>query len=46
MIKPLREDLPVRFVSIPTQIRMKELANRPQDQIDIEHLRMRMEDHE
>ena len=46
MIKPLRENLPVRFVSIPALIRMKELANRPQDQIDIEHLRMRMEDHE
>ena len=46
MVKPLRENLPVRFVSIPTLIRMKELANRPQDQIDIEHLRMRMEDHE
>ena len=46
MIKPLRENLPVRFVRIPALIRMKELANRPQDQIDIEHLRMRMEDHE
>ena len=46
MVKPLRDDLPVRFVSIPTLIRMKELVNRPQDQIDIEHLRMRMEDHE
>ncbi len=46
IIKPLRENLLVRFVSIPTLIRMKELANRPQDQIDIEHLRMRMDDHE
>ena len=33
MIKPLRENLPVRFVSIPALIRMKEAANRPQDQI-------------
>jgi len=29
----------VRFVSIPTLIRMKELAGRPQDRIDIEYLR-------
>lgn len=40
----VRDNLPVRFVSIPTLIRMKELANRPQDHIDIEHLRMRMND--
>ena len=46
VVKPLRDNLPVRFVSIPTLIRMKQLANRPQDQIDIEHLRMRMEDRE
>ena len=44
VVKPLRDNLPVRFVSIPTLIRMKELANRPQDHIDIEHLRMRMND--
>ena len=46
VVKPLRDNLPVRFVSIPTLIRMKQLANRPQDQIDIEHLRIRQEDHE
>ena len=46
LVKPLREGLPVRFVSIPTLIRMKELAGRPQDLIDIEHLHMRQLDHE
>lgn len=35
----------VRFVTIPTLIKMKQLANREQDRIDIEHLRMRLEDH-
>ena len=44
VVKPLRDDLAVRFVSIPTLIRMKELANRDQDRIDIEHLRMRLDD--
>jgi hypothetical protein len=29
----------VRFVSIPTLIKMKRLANRPKDRDDIEHLR-------
>jgi len=29
----------VRFVSIPSLIRMKEIAGRPQDKIDIEYLR-------
>lgn len=42
LIKPLHGDIPVRFVSIPTLIRMKEAADRPQDRIDIEHLRMRL----
>jgi hypothetical protein len=44
VVKPVRSDLPVRFVCIPTLIRMKQQANRPQDLVDIEHLRMRMED--
>jgi hypothetical protein len=44
LIKPLYETLEVRFVSIPTLIRMKEVANRAQDRIDIEHLRMRLTD--
>ena len=37
-------EIEVRFVSIPTLIRMKEVANRPQDRIDIEYLRKRLED--
>jgi hypothetical protein len=36
--------LDVRFVSIRTLIRMKELAGRPQDLIDIEYLRIRIDD--
>jgi hypothetical protein len=43
LVKPLREGLPVRFVTVPTLIRMKELAGRPQDLLDIEHLRMRLD---
>ena len=43
LIKPLGPTA-VRFVTIPTLIRMKEAAGRPQDRIDIEHLRMRLED--
>jgi hypothetical protein len=37
LVKPLGS-IDVRFVSIPTLIRMKELAGRPQDRIDIEYL--------
>lgn len=44
LIKPLYGTTIVRFVSIPTLIRMKEAAGRPQDRIDIEYLRMRLED--
>lgn len=44
LVKPLRGSIPVRFVSIPTLIRMKEAAGRPQDRIDIEHLRILLED--
>ena len=36
----------VRVVSIPTLIDMKEAAGRPEDKIDVEHLRMRLDDHE
>ncbi|MGH8631932.1 MAG: hypothetical protein ACREU7_14370 [Burkholderiales bacterium] len=43
LVKPLRR-IEVRFVTIPTLIRMKEAANRPQDRIDIEYLRKRLED--
>jgi hypothetical protein len=38
LVKPLG-NVPVRFVSIPTLIRMKETAGRPQDKIDVEYLR-------
>ena len=41
-----REALGYRPAIPVSLIRMKAIANRPQDQIDIEHLRMRMEDHE
>lgn len=44
LVKPLYGTNPVRFVSIPTLIAMKETANRDQDRIDIEHLRMRLQD--
>jgi hypothetical protein len=38
LVKPLGA-IPVRFVSIPSLIRMKEIAGRAQDKIDIEYLR-------
>jgi len=38
LVKPLGA-IAVRFVSIPTLIRMKEVAGRPQDRIDIDYLR-------
>ena len=38
LVKPLGS-IEVRFVSIPALIRMKEIAGRPQDKIDIEFLR-------
>jgi hypothetical protein len=44
LIKPLYGSIEVRFVSIPALITMKEAAGREQDRIDIEHLRMRLED--
>lgn len=43
LIKPLYGTAEVRFVSLSTLIRMKEAAGREQDKIDIEHLRMRLE---
>lgn len=36
--------LRVRFVSIPTLIAMKEVANRPHDRDDIEHLRLLLDE--
>ncbi len=44
LVKPLYGAIEVRFVSIPTLISMKEAAGRDQDRIDIEHLRMRLEE--
>lgn len=38
LVKPLGS-VAVRFVSIPSLIRMKEIAGRAQDKIDIEYLR-------
>lgn len=43
LVKPLYGTIDVRFVAIPALIRMKEAAGRPQDLIDIEHLRMRLD---
>jgi len=40
----LAPGLTVRFVSIPSLIAMKQLANRPRDLDDIEHLRLIMEE--
>ncbi len=40
LVKPLLDAGDVRFVSIPTLIRMKQEADRPQDRIDVEHLRL------
>ncbi|MDR4468792.1 MAG: hypothetical protein MRJ68_10915 [Nitrospira sp.] len=44
LIKPLYGTVEVRFVSIPTLIKMKEAAGREQDRIDIEHLRILLAD--
>ena len=38
LVKPLGS-VAVRFVSIPSLIRMKEIAGRPQEKIDIDYLR-------
>jgi hypothetical protein len=46
LIKPLYGRLEVRFVSIPTLIRMKESTGREQDRIDVERLRLRQDDNE
>jgi hypothetical protein len=41
LVTPLHDKLLIRFVSLPTLIRMKEVADRPQDRADIEQLRAR-----
>jgi len=43
LVKPLGT-IPVRVVSIRALIAMKEAAGRPQDRIDIDQLRLRLED--
>jgi hypothetical protein len=43
LMKPLGR-IVVRFVAISTLIEMKEAAGRPQDKVDVEHLRMRLQD--
>lgn len=43
LAKPLGR-IEVRFVTIATLIRMKEAAGRPQDRIDIEYLKRRLQD--
>lgn len=43
LVKPLGP-VAVRFVTAGTLVRMKEAAGRPQDRIDIEYLRKRIED--
>ena len=41
LLSPLNTKLTIRFVSLPTLIRMKEEADRPQDRADIEQLKAR-----
>lgn len=43
-VKELSGAGPVRIVSIPTLIRMKQEADRPEDRIDIENLKLLLED--
>lgn len=43
LVKAL-DGIDVRFVSLETLIKMKEAAGRDQDRIDVEHLRLRLED--
>lgn len=44
LMKPLRGSIQVRFVSLRTLIRMKEAVGRPVDLLDVEQLRMRLQD--
>ncbi len=46
LCKILQDRLEVRVVAIHTLIAMKEEADRPEDRIDIEHLRMRLDDND
>jgi hypothetical protein len=44
LVKPLHGSYDVRFVSMPTLIRMKEVAGRTQDLIDIQYLKLKVSD--
>ncbi|MCC6474898.1 MAG: hypothetical protein IT514_14275 [Burkholderiales bacterium] len=44
LVKPLHGSTPVRFVSIRTLIRMKQVAGRAQDIIDVDQLRLALKD--
>lgn len=44
LVKSLFGRIEVRVVALLTLIAMKEAADRPEDRIDVEHLRMRMDD--
>jgi hypothetical protein len=44
VVRPLANVGDVRVVTIETLIRMKEAVGRPQDLMDVEHLRARLED--
>lgn len=43
LLEHVEGEIPVRFVSLPTLLRLKEEAGRPHDLIDIEQLRLRNE---
>jgi hypothetical protein len=43
-VKPLHGSFDVRFVSMPALIRMKEVAGRTQDLIDIQYLKLKVSD--
>ena len=42
LVKPLYGSIDIRFVTLPTLIRMKQIAGRPHDLNDIENLKMRV----
>jgi hypothetical protein len=44
LVKPLHGSFDVRFVSMPALIRMKEVAGRTQDLIDIQYLKLKVSD--
>lgn len=44
LVTPLHDSLSIRFISLPTLIRMKKEANRPQDRADVEQLQARKDD--